>query len=75
MQCSSGCPGQYQCGEFDILQAVKCQGIDLDSLLPDQEMLMKIMVHPLQIQVLYWMGYSALAYVCVFFFIIRFTLH
>lgn len=33
-------------------QAVKCQGLDLDSLLPDQEMLMKIMVHPLQIQVL-----------------------
>lgn len=32
-------------------QAVKCQGLDLDSLLPDQEMLMKIMVHPLQIQV------------------------
>lgn len=35
----------------DNLQAVKCQGLDLDSLLPDQEMLMKIMVHPLQIQV------------------------
>uniref|UniRef100_W5KV98 E3 ubiquitin-protein ligase n=1 Tax=Astyanax mexicanus TaxID=7994 RepID=W5KV98_ASTMX len=31
-------------------RAVKCQGLDLDSLLPDQEMLMKIMVHPLQIQ-------------------------
>ena len=34
-----------------LQQAVKCQGLDLDSLLPDQEMLMKIMVHPLQIQV------------------------
>nr|XP_023661529.1 E3 ubiquitin-protein ligase UBR3 isoform X3 [Paramormyrops kingsleyae] len=33
-----------------LSKAVKCQGIDLDSLLPDQEMLMKIMVHPLQIQ-------------------------
>uniref|UniRef100_A0A671YUB5 E3 ubiquitin-protein ligase n=1 Tax=Sparus aurata TaxID=8175 RepID=A0A671YUB5_SPAAU len=33
-----------------FLTAVKCQGLDLDSLLPDQEMLMKIMVHPLQIQ-------------------------
>ncbi|KAG2459574.1 UBR3 ligase, partial [Polypterus senegalus] len=31
-------------------EAVKCQGLDLDSLLPDQEVLMKIMVHPLQIQ-------------------------
>ncbi|RXN07156.1 E3 ubiquitin- ligase UBR3-like protein [Labeo rohita] len=31
-------------------EGVKCQGLDLDSLLPDQEMLMKIMVHPLQIQ-------------------------
>lgn len=35
----------------EISQGVKCQGLDLDSLLPDQEMLMKIMVHPLQIQV------------------------
>ncbi|XP_062390894.1 E3 ubiquitin-protein ligase ubr3 isoform X3 [Sardina pilchardus] len=34
-----------------LSKAVKCQGLDLDSLLPDQEMLMKIMVHPLQIQV------------------------
>lgn len=34
-----------------LVQAVKCQGLDLDSLLPDPEMLMKIMVHPLQIQV------------------------
>uniref|UniRef100_A0A3Q2DGF5 E3 ubiquitin-protein ligase n=1 Tax=Cyprinodon variegatus TaxID=28743 RepID=A0A3Q2DGF5_CYPVA len=33
-----------------LSRAVKCQGLDLDSLLPDQEMLMKIMVHPLQIQ-------------------------
>uniref|UniRef100_A0A6Q2ZG32 E3 ubiquitin-protein ligase n=1 Tax=Esox lucius TaxID=8010 RepID=A0A6Q2ZG32_ESOLU len=33
-----------------LSKAVKCQGLDLDSLLPDQEMLMKIMVHPLQIQ-------------------------
>lgn len=36
---------------FGWSQAIKCQGLDLDSLLPDQEMLMKIMVHPLQIQV------------------------
>lgn len=35
----------------NIFQAIKCQGLDLDSLLPDPEMLMKIMVHPLQIQV------------------------
>uniref|UniRef100_A0A4W5K9E1 E3 ubiquitin-protein ligase n=1 Tax=Hucho hucho TaxID=62062 RepID=A0A4W5K9E1_9TELE len=33
-----------------LSKAVKCQGLDLDSLLPDQEMLMRIMVHPLQIQ-------------------------
>ncbi|XP_034042641.1 E3 ubiquitin-protein ligase ubr3 isoform X1 [Thalassophryne amazonica] len=33
-----------------LSKAVKCQGVDLDSFLPDQEMLMKIMVHPLQIQ-------------------------
>uniref|UniRef100_A0A673WKZ8 E3 ubiquitin-protein ligase n=1 Tax=Salmo trutta TaxID=8032 RepID=A0A673WKZ8_SALTR len=33
-----------------LSKAVKCQGIDLESLLPDQEMLMRIMVHPLQIQ-------------------------
>ncbi|XP_066544648.1 E3 ubiquitin-protein ligase ubr3 isoform X2 [Amia ocellicauda] len=33
-----------------LSKAVKCQGLDLDTLLPDQEMLMKIMVHPLQIQ-------------------------
>ncbi|XP_039613525.1 E3 ubiquitin-protein ligase ubr3 isoform X3 [Polypterus senegalus] len=33
-----------------LSKAVKCQGLDLDSLLPDQEVLMKIMVHPLQIQ-------------------------
>uniref|UniRef100_A0A8C6Q7G2 E3 ubiquitin-protein ligase n=1 Tax=Nothobranchius furzeri TaxID=105023 RepID=A0A8C6Q7G2_NOTFU len=33
-----------------LSRAVKCQSLDLDSLLPDQEMLMKIMVHPLQIQ-------------------------
>ncbi|XP_064185931.1 E3 ubiquitin-protein ligase ubr3 isoform X2 [Anguilla rostrata] len=33
-----------------LSKAVKCQGLDLDSLLPDHEMLMKIMVHPLQIQ-------------------------
>uniref|UniRef100_A0A9J8CCB2 E3 ubiquitin-protein ligase n=1 Tax=Cyprinus carpio carpio TaxID=630221 RepID=A0A9J8CCB2_CYPCA len=33
-----------------LSKGVKCQGLDLDSLLPDQEMLMKIMVHPLQIQ-------------------------
>uniref|UniRef100_A0A8C3GB78 E3 ubiquitin-protein ligase n=1 Tax=Cyclopterus lumpus TaxID=8103 RepID=A0A8C3GB78_CYCLU len=33
-----------------LSKAVRCQGLDLDSLLPDQEMLMKIMVHPLQIQ-------------------------
>ncbi len=37
---------------FYFFQGVKCQGLDLDSLLPDQEMLMKIMVHPLQIQVI-----------------------
>lgn len=30
---------------------MKCQELDLDSLLPDQEMLMKLMIHPLQIQV------------------------
>ncbi|XP_028846793.1 E3 ubiquitin-protein ligase ubr3 isoform X4 [Denticeps clupeoides] len=33
-----------------LSKGVKCQGLDLDSLLPDQETLMKIMVHPLQIQ-------------------------
>ncbi|XP_067327746.1 E3 ubiquitin-protein ligase UBR3 isoform X1 [Anolis sagrei] len=33
-----------------LSKAVKCQELDLDSLLPDQEMLMKLMVHPLQIQ-------------------------
>uniref|UniRef100_A0A8C7KK79 E3 ubiquitin-protein ligase n=1 Tax=Oncorhynchus kisutch TaxID=8019 RepID=A0A8C7KK79_ONCKI len=33
-----------------LSKAVKCQGLDLESLLPDQEMLMRIMVHPLQIQ-------------------------
>uniref|UniRef100_A0A671QKU2 E3 ubiquitin-protein ligase n=1 Tax=Sinocyclocheilus anshuiensis TaxID=1608454 RepID=A0A671QKU2_9TELE len=33
-----------------LSKGVRCQGLDLDSLLPDQEMLMKIMVHPLQIQ-------------------------
>lgn len=33
-----------------LSKAVKCQDMDLDSLLPDQEMLMKLMVHPLQIQ-------------------------
>uniref|UniRef100_A0A7N6BPG8 E3 ubiquitin-protein ligase n=1 Tax=Anabas testudineus TaxID=64144 RepID=A0A7N6BPG8_ANATE len=33
-----------------LSKGVKCQGLDLDCLLPDQEMLMKIMVHPLQIQ-------------------------
>ncbi|KAJ7345658.1 hypothetical protein JRQ81_001608, partial [Phrynocephalus forsythii] len=33
-----------------LSKAVKCQEIELDSLLPDQEMLMKLMVHPLQIQ-------------------------
>ncbi|KAM9304950.1 E3 ubiquitin-protein ligase UBR3 [Gastrophryne carolinensis] len=33
-----------------LSKAVKCQEIDLDSLLPDQEMLMKLMVHPLLIQ-------------------------
>ncbi|XP_041117838.1 E3 ubiquitin-protein ligase ubr3-like isoform X1 [Polyodon spathula] len=33
-----------------LSKAVKYQGLDLDSLLPDQEMLMKIMIHPLQIQ-------------------------
>lgn len=30
---------------------MKCQELDLDSVLPDQEMLMKLMIHPLQIQV------------------------
>ncbi|XP_078537716.1 E3 ubiquitin-protein ligase UBR3 isoform X2 [Lissotriton helveticus] len=33
-----------------LSKAVKFQEIDLDSILPDQEMLMKLMVHPLQIQ-------------------------
>ncbi|XP_059822600.1 E3 ubiquitin-protein ligase ubr3 isoform X1 [Hypanus sabinus] len=33
-----------------LSKAVRCQQLDLDSLLPDQEMLMKMMVHPLQIQ-------------------------
>nr|XP_033800346.1 E3 ubiquitin-protein ligase UBR3 isoform X5 [Geotrypetes seraphini] len=33
-----------------LSKAVKCQDLDLDSILPDQEMLMKLMVHPLQIQ-------------------------
>ncbi|ERE72018.1 E3 ubiquitin-protein ligase [Cricetulus griseus] len=33
-----------------LSKAVKCQELDLDSLLPDQEMLMKLMIHPLQIQ-------------------------
>ncbi|XP_069472278.1 E3 ubiquitin-protein ligase UBR3 isoform X2 [Ambystoma mexicanum] len=33
-----------------LSKAIKCQEIDLDSILPDQEMLMKLMVHPLQIQ-------------------------
>ncbi|XP_075465223.1 E3 ubiquitin-protein ligase UBR3 isoform X3 [Ascaphus truei] len=33
-----------------LSKAVKCQEIDLDSILPDQEMLMKLMVHPLLIQ-------------------------
>ncbi|XP_069791779.1 E3 ubiquitin-protein ligase ubr3 isoform X2 [Narcine bancroftii] len=33
-----------------LSKAVRCQQLDLDSLLPDQEMLMKLMVHPLQIQ-------------------------
>ncbi|KAG9477301.1 hypothetical protein GDO78_002607 [Eleutherodactylus coqui] len=33
-----------------LSKAVKCQEIDLDSVLPDQEMLMKLMVHPLLIQ-------------------------
>ncbi|RMC18564.1 hypothetical protein DUI87_04456 [Hirundo rustica rustica] len=31
-------------------EAVKCQELDLDTILPDQEMLMKLMIHPLQIQ-------------------------
>uniref|UniRef100_A0A8C0MSA0 E3 ubiquitin-protein ligase n=1 Tax=Canis lupus familiaris TaxID=9615 RepID=A0A8C0MSA0_CANLF len=34
-----------------LSKAVKCQELDLDSVLPDQEMLMKLMIHPLQIQV------------------------
>ncbi|XP_074159260.1 E3 ubiquitin-protein ligase UBR3 isoform X4 [Sminthopsis crassicaudata] len=34
-----------------LSKAVKCQELDLDSILPDQEMLMKLMIHPLQIQV------------------------
>uniref|UniRef100_A0A8C5R974 E3 ubiquitin-protein ligase n=1 Tax=Leptobrachium leishanense TaxID=445787 RepID=A0A8C5R974_9ANUR len=33
-----------------LSKAIKCQEIDLDSLLPDQELLMKLMVHPLLIQ-------------------------
>ncbi|KAJ8255418.1 hypothetical protein GJAV_G00204660 [Gymnothorax javanicus] len=33
-----------------LSKAIKCQGLDLEGLLPDQETLMKIMVHPLQIQ-------------------------
>ncbi|KAG8559688.1 hypothetical protein GDO81_017414 [Engystomops pustulosus] len=33
-----------------LSKAVKYQEIDLDSILPDQEMLMKLMVHPLLIQ-------------------------
>ncbi|KAF3824389.1 hypothetical protein GH733_008674 [Mirounga leonina] len=33
-----------------LSKAVKCQELDLDSVLPDQEMLMKLMIHPLQIQ-------------------------
>ncbi|XP_053327752.1 E3 ubiquitin-protein ligase UBR3 isoform X2 [Spea bombifrons] len=33
-----------------LSKAVKCQGIELDSILPDQEMLMKLMIHPLLIQ-------------------------
>ncbi|KAG8432417.1 hypothetical protein GDO86_016896 [Hymenochirus boettgeri] len=33
-----------------LSKAVKCQEIDLDSILPDQEILMKLMVHPLLIQ-------------------------
>uniref|UniRef100_A0A8C4YB00 E3 ubiquitin-protein ligase n=1 Tax=Gopherus evgoodei TaxID=1825980 RepID=A0A8C4YB00_9SAUR len=33
-----------------LSKAVKCQELDLDSILPDQEMLMKLMIHPLQIQ-------------------------
>ncbi|XP_012826537.1 E3 ubiquitin-protein ligase UBR3 isoform X2 [Xenopus tropicalis] len=33
-----------------LSKAIKCQEIDLDSILPDQEMLMKLMVHPLLIQ-------------------------
>ncbi|XP_067891467.1 E3 ubiquitin-protein ligase ubr3 isoform X1 [Heterodontus francisci] len=33
-----------------LSKAIRCQQLDLDSLLPDQEMLMKMMVHPLQIQ-------------------------
>lgn len=54
------------CSEIHLFgwQAVKCQGLDLDSLLPDQEMLMKIMVHPLQIQVLVDLVPYMLVYVC-----------
>uniref|UniRef100_A0A8C3D924 E3 ubiquitin-protein ligase n=1 Tax=Corvus moneduloides TaxID=1196302 RepID=A0A8C3D924_CORMO len=33
-----------------LSKAVKCQELDLDTILPDQEMLMKLMIHPLQIQ-------------------------
>uniref|UniRef100_A0A8C3H8A7 E3 ubiquitin-protein ligase n=1 Tax=Chrysemys picta bellii TaxID=8478 RepID=A0A8C3H8A7_CHRPI len=33
-----------------LSKAVKCQELDLDCILPDQEMLMKLMIHPLQIQ-------------------------
>uniref|UniRef100_A0A4W3IXI8 E3 ubiquitin-protein ligase n=1 Tax=Callorhinchus milii TaxID=7868 RepID=A0A4W3IXI8_CALMI len=33
-----------------LSKAIQCQQLDLDALLPDQEMLMKLMVHPLQIQ-------------------------
>ncbi|CAM9941400.1 unnamed protein product [Lampetra planeri] len=33
-----------------LSQAVRSQDMDLDSLLPDSELLMKMMVHPLQIQ-------------------------
>uniref|UniRef100_A0A8C8SJE6 E3 ubiquitin-protein ligase n=1 Tax=Pelusios castaneus TaxID=367368 RepID=A0A8C8SJE6_9SAUR len=33
-----------------LSKAIKCQELDLDSILPDQEMLMKLMIHPLQIQ-------------------------
>lgn len=54
----SSVPGALSplCSELTVSivsQAVKCQGLDLESLLPDQEMLMRIMVHPLQIQVLH----------------------